>query len=335
LDWVILANPKIPWEGIMALRDFYPEIEPFHSGYFQVSDIHSIYFEESGNPHGKPVVFLHGGPGAGCGSIHRRFFDPAFYRIVLFDQRGAGKSTPYASLEENTTWDLVEDIEKIRKNLGIDRWIVFGGSWGSTLALSYAITYPAQVIGLILRGIFLCRKSEIDWFYQGGASNIFPDAWEKYLAPIPVEERNNLVQNYYNRLTSPTESVQLEAAIAWSVWEASTSKLYTDIDAIEKYEDPHTALAFARIEAHYFIHSAFMPSDSYLLECASRIKHIPCRIIQGRYDMVCPITTAWDLNRVMPSIDLRIIPDAGHSAMEPGIASQLIQATDDFKILYP
>lgn len=314
---------------------FFPEIEPYHSGMLRVSDLHTLYYEECGNPTGRPVVFLHGGPGGGVSPAYRRYFDPAFYRIVLFDQRGAGQSTPSAELRENTTWDLVADIETLRDHLGIQRWLVFGGSWGSTLALTYAVTHPQRVVGLILRGIFLCRKMEIDWFYQSGASFIYPDAWEKYLAPIPEEERHDLVSAYYRRLTSPDREVRAQAAAAWSIWEASTSHLYLDTEGIRKFEeDIDKALAFARIECHYFTNAAFFSEDGWLLKKVAGINHIPTRIAQGRYDIVCPIRSAWDLTRMMPDADLRIVPDAGHSSFEPGIARELVQATEDFKSLF-
>lgn len=318
----------------MAVDELYPEVEPYRIDKLRVANIHSLYFEETGNPNGKPVVFLHGGPGGGVQPAHRRYFDPAFYRIILFDQRGAGQSTPSAELRENTTWDLVDDIEKLREHLNIDRWLVFGGSWGSTLALSYAVTHPDKVVGLILRGIFLCRKQEIHWFYQEGASNIFPDAWDNYLAPIPPEERGDLVKAYYKRLTSANMEERIAAAKAWSIWEASTSHLYVDEEAITKFENPELALAFARIECHYFINGAFFNSDNFLLEKATAINHIPTRIVQGRYDMVCPIRSAWDLCKVMPAAELKIIPDAGHSAMEPGIVKELVQATENYKSLF-
>lgn len=318
----------------MSEEPFYPEIEPYDSGYLPVSDLHTLYYEQVGNPDGKPVVFLHGGPGGGLSPEYRRFFDPQFYRVILFDQRGAGKSIPYAELRENTTWDLVADIEKIRTSLGIERWLVFGGSWGSTLSLAYAVTHPDRVAGLILRGIFLCRKMEIDWFYQYGAHFIYPDAWDKYLAPIPQEERGDLVRAYYRRLTSEDPAVRIEAAKAWSIWEASTSHLYQDVKAVEEYEDPEKALAFARIECHYFVNNAFFPDDNFLLEKARGIRHIPMRIVQGRYDIVCPIRSAWDLKKVLVDADLRIIPDAGHSAMEPGTKRELVQAAEDFKRLF-
>lgn len=313
----------------------FPEIEPYETSRLRVSTIHDLYYEQCGNPDGKPVVFLHGGPGGGVSHAYRRYFDPAFYRIILFDQRGAGQSTPSAELRENTTWDLVEDIERLRNHLGVDRWLVFGGSWGSTLALTYAIQHPGQVVGLILRGIFLCRKLEIEWFYQNGASFIYPDAWDKYLAPIPEAERGDLVQAYYRRLTSDDPQVRLEAAKAWSIWEASTSHLYIDAEGVRKFdENDEKSLAFARIECHYFTNHAFFPQDDYLLRHAHEINHISTRIAQGRYDIVCPIRSAWDLKKVMPAADLRIVPDAGHSSFEPGIARELVQATQDFQHLF-
>jgi len=313
------------------MHDFYPEIEPFQTGRLKVSPLHEIYFEQVGNPKGKPIVFLHGGPGGGVTSDHRRYFDPQFYRIILFDQRGCGQSTPFAELRENTTWDLVADIEKLRTELAIDQWHVFGGSWGSTLALSYAITHPERVSALILRGIFLCRPSEIHWFYQEGASQLFPDLWEEYLKPIPVQERVNMVAAYYKRLTSPDEKTRLEAARAWSKWEGGTSYLLTKPAAVAEYEEAEKALPFARIECHYFINNAFFTSNNYLLENVGKIRKIPGVIIQGRYDVVCPARSAWDLHRFWPEAKLEIIPDAGHAASEPGIRSALIQASNEMK----
>jgi proline iminopeptidase len=313
------------------LRDFYPEIEPFHSDSLQVSELHSVYFEQCGNPNGRPVVFLHGGPGGGIASYYRRFFDPAHYRIILFDQRGAGKSGPAAELKENTTWDLVGDIEKIREHLKIEDWIVFGGSWGSTLALAYAETHPKRVKGLILRGIFLCRPSEIRWFYQFGASEIFPDVWESYLEHIPKEERGDLVSAYYKRLTDHDPKVRLAAAKIWSKWEAATSRLFVDLSAVDAFEDPTFALQFARIECHYFMNNSFFDSDNHLIENISKIRHIPTVIVQGRYDVVCPVRSAWDLHRAFPEAEMHIVADAGHSAGEPGIRSRLIECTDAFK----
>lgn len=312
----------------------FPEIEPYQTGFLKVSDLHTLYYEEVGHPQGKPILFLHGGPGGGIEKFFRQYFDPKFYRVILFDQRGCGKSTPYAELRENTTWDLVADIEKLRDQLSIDRWVVLGGSWGSTLALAYAEKHPQSVLGLILRGIFLCRDSEIQWFYQDGTSHIFADAWDKYLVPIPLAERHDMVSSYYKRLTSPDEAIRLEAAQAWSKWEASTSHLFLDPEAIEHYEDPQIALAFARIECHYFINKSFMPTPNYLIEQANILQAIPTRIVQGRYDVVCPMVSAWELKKALPAADLRIVPDAGHSISEPGIMRELLQATEDFKTLY-
>jgi len=307
----------------------FPPIEARRTGMLAVSPLHTVYFEESGNPDGIPVVFVHGGPGAGTEPSHRRFFDPARYRIVLFDQRGSGRSTPHAELRENTTWDLVSDMERIRELLGIDRWVIFGGSWGSTLGLAYAETHPERVAGLILRGIFLLRDKEIRWFYQGGADFLFPDAWEDYLAPIPGEERGDLVSAYYKRLTSGNAEERLAAARAWSLWEARTSKLLVSEDLQNKYENPDFALAFARIECHYFIHRGFFQRDDHLLHHADRLRDIPGVIVQGRYDVVCPMTSAWDLHAAWPASQLIVVPDAGHSAFEPGIQAALLQATEE------
>jgi proline iminopeptidase len=317
------------------MRDLYPEIEPYDEGMLPVSPVHTLYYEQSGNERGLPVVFLHGGPGGGTVPDYRRFFDPEAYRIVLFDQRGAGKSTPHASLEENTTWHLVEDIEKLREHLGVERWVVFGGSWGSTLALAYAQTHPGRALALVLRGIFLCRPKEIRWFYQEGASNIFPDVWEQYLEVIPEGERGDMLAAYYRRLTSDDEETRTRAARAWSVWEGSTSKLYPDPDLIDHFGDPHFATAFARIECHYFTHNAFFPTDNYLIENVGKIRDIPAVIVQGRYDVVCPMASAWELHRAWPEADLQIMPDSGHSALEPGNRSALVGATDKFRTLKP
>ncbi|WP_413582718.1 prolyl aminopeptidase [Bdellovibrio sp. HCB288] len=316
-----------------SLREFYPAIEPYNKGFLKVSDIHNIYFEEVGNPAGKPIVFLHGGPGGGVAPDHRRFFDPKNYRIILFDQRGSGQSTPCAELRENTTWDLVADTERVREHLKIDKWVVFGGSWGSTLALTYAIKHPERVKALVLRGIFLCRPSEIKWFYQEGASQIFPDVWDEYLKVIPQNERHDMVTAYYKRLTHENRDVRLEAAKAWSKWEAATSRLYIDAHAIEEYDDPDSALSFARIECHYFTNNAFFETNNWILENVSKIRHIPAWIVQGRYDVVCPATSAWELHKAWPEADFKIIPDSGHAAAEPGTRSALIQATDACKSL--
>lgn len=312
-------------------REFYPEIAPFKTEFLKVSELHTLYVEQCGNPKGRPVIFLHGGPGGGVNEDHRRFFDPAHYHIVLFDQRGSGQSTPPAELRENSTWDLVADIEKIREHLGISDWIVFGGSWGSTLALAYAETHPNRVKGLILRGIFLCRPSEIKWFYQFGASEIFPDVWESYLNHIPPEERHDLVSAYYKRLTHTDESVRLQAAKIWSKWEAATSRLIVDMKSIEEFDDPTYALQFARIECHYFMNNAFFKGDNHLIENISSIRNIPAVIVQGRYDVVCPARSAWDLHRAWPEAELHIIADAGHAAGEPGIRSKLVEMTDKFR----
>ncbi len=308
----------------------YPPIEPYRTGRLRVSDVHDLSFEESGNPKGKPVVFLHGGPGGGSDPKVRRFFHPDKYRIVLFDQRGCGKSTPYASLEENTTWDLVSDIEKLREHLEIARWQVFGGSWGSTLALAYAEKHPDRVTELVLRGIFLLRKKEIDWFYQEGASILFPDAWEPYLAHIPEAERGDLVAAYHKRLTSDDPVVRLAAAKIWSGWEGATSKLLPDASFAGHYEEDEFALAFARIEAHYFANRGFLEEEGQLLRDAGKIRHIPGVIVQGRYDVVCPIESAWALHRAWPEADFVISPDAGHSAWEPPNTRALVAATDKF-----
>lgn len=312
-------------------RTLYPPIEPHRTGRLRVSELHELYFEESGNPNGKPVVFLHGGPGGGTEPRMRRFFDPATYRIVLFDQRGCGKSTPHAELRDNTTWDLVADIERLRAHLGIEKWQVFGGSWGSTLALAYAEEHPERVTELVLRGIFLVRKKEIDWFYQGGASYLFPDAWEHYLAPIPKEERGDLLTAYRKRLVSDDAEVRAQAAKAWSVWEGSTSTLITDPDLVKKTAGDSFALAFARIENHYFVHGCWFSPESQLLDRVDRIRHIPAVIVQGRYDVVCPVESAWELHRAWPEAELKIVGDAGHSAMEPGNVDELVRATDRFR----
>jgi proline iminopeptidase len=312
------------------LRQPYPEIEPFDSGFLSVSPLHTLYYEQSGNPNGKPVVFLHGGPGGGTNAKCRRFFDPAVYRIVLFDQRGCGKSTPHAELVHNTTWDLVADIERVREHLRIDRWQVFGGSWGSTLALAYAQTHPDKVTELVLRGIFLLRRSELEWFYQKGCDALYPDAWETYLAAIPDVERGDLISAYHRRLTSPDAATRVAAARAWSVWEGATSFLWQDASHIESSAEDEFALAFARIECHYFVNGGFFEHDDQLLRNVDRIRDIPTVIVQGRYDVVCPLRSAWDLHRAWPEAELRIVQDAGHSAFEPGIMHQLLEATDRF-----
>jgi len=312
-------------------RELYPPIEPYEHSTLKVSDIHTLYYEQSGNPQGKPVVVLHGGPGGGCDGWYRQFFDPKAYRIVLFDQRGSGKSTPHANLEHNTTWDLVEDIEKIRLHLKIDKWVVFGGSWGSTLALAYAETHPQVVKALILRGIFTLRRKELIWFYQEGANFMFPDVWEHYLEPIPEVERGDLMSAYHRRLTGTNEEEKKKAARAWTKWEMATSRLYVDPNYIAKAEEDEFSVAFARIECHYFVNGGFFKYDGQLIQEANKIAHIPGVIVQGRYDMVCPAFTAWDLSKNWPNAELLIVPDAGHSMKEPGILSHLVEACDKFK----
>ncbi len=317
---------KVGNEGLL-----YPAIEPYEQGRLRVSAIHELYYEQSGNPNGKPVVFLHGGPGGGSDAKCRRFFDPNVYRIVLFDQRGCGQSTPHASLEENTTWDLVADIERLREHLNIEKWQVFGGSWGSTLALAYSETHPSKVTELITRGIFLLRKQEIDWFYQRGCSAIYADAWEHYLAPIPEAERGDLVQAYHKRLTSEDPVVRMQAARAWSIWEGSTSKLLPDPDLAKRFGADHFAEAFSRIECHYFVNHGFFERETQLLDHASKLHEIPGVIVQGRYDVVCPMESAWALHKAWPQAELVIVPDAGHSMHEPGNTRALVAATDRFR----
>ena len=315
------------------MHGLYPAIEPYASGMLEVDDLHTIYWEQSGNPDGKPAIFVHGGPGGGTDPVQRRYWDPHHYRIVLFDQRGCGRSRPYAALERNTTWDLVRDMEALRAHLGIERWQVFGGSWGSTLALTYAQEHPTRVSELVLRGIFLLRKAEVDWYYRGGAGRMFPEAWERFLAPIPLEERRDLVGAYYRRLTSDEEAVRIQAARAWSMWEGATSRLIPDAQLVEKTGAPRFAEAFARIECHYFVHDGFFDEDGLLLrpDRMARIQEIPGVIAQGRYDVVCPPVSAHDLHRAWPRSSLRIVTEAGHSALEPGLVHELVSATRRFR----
>jgi proline iminopeptidase len=310
-------------------RYLHPPIRPYATHRLVADGIHTLYVEESGNRRGTPAVFLHGGPGAGCESTHRRFFDPERYRIVLFDQRGSGRSTPHAELEENTTWHLVSDMERIREALGIDRWLVFGGSWGSTLALAYAQTHPERVLALVVRGIFLCRDQEIDWFYRKGANWVFPDWWEDFIAPIPVAERDDLLSAYFRRLTGSDEVARMAAAKAWSIWEGRTATLLPNPDVQAFFAHPHVALSLARIEAHYFVNHAFLEPNQ-LLRDSHRMADIPGVIVQGRYDLICPLRSAWELHRAWPAAELRIVPDAGHGAFERGIRSALVEATDRF-----
>jgi proline iminopeptidase len=313
-----------------TLRTLFPESEPFDTGRLAVEPPHEIYYEQYGNPRGKPALFVHGGPGGGSSRIQSRFWDPRKYRIVLFDQRGCGRSTPHASLDNNTTWHLVADIEKLRKRLGIDRWQVFGGSWGSTLALAYAETHPESVTELVLRGIFMLRRREIEWFYQEGASRLFPDAWEHYLAVIPEVERSDLVSAYHKRLTGSDMEQRLRAAKAWSLWEAATSTLRPNGAMQSSMGRDDFALAFARIECHYFVHKGFFEHEDQLVRDVSRIRHLPSVIVQGRYDVVCPMETAWLLHRAWPEAELLVCPGAGHSAFEPEIVNHLVQSTEKF-----
>ncbi|KAI9216222.1 proline iminopeptidase [Blastocladiella britannica] len=309
----------------------YPEIEPFNTGFLNVSDEHALYFEESGNPKGNPVVYLHGGPGGGVSPSDRRYFDPATYRIILLDQRGAGKSTPAASLVDNTTGHLVADVEALRKHLKVDKWVVFGGSWGSTLALCYAQAFPDRVKALILRGIFTLRRSELEWLYEKkGAQQIYPDAWDKYIEPIPAVERDNMIVAYYKRLTGTDEDEKLKCAKAWSVWEMSTSRLVLDPAAVKKVEEDIWALQFARIECHYFVNNGFM-RDNQVLDEVDKIRHIPCTIVQGRYDVVCPAITSWELHKRWPEADYTIVQLAGHSARD--LVPHLVSAAEKYKSL--
>jgi proline iminopeptidase len=310
----------------------YPALRANRTGKLKVSALHELYYEESGNPKGKPVVFLHGGPGGGTNPQMRRFFDPERYRIILFDQRGCGRSTPHASLEENTTWDLVADTEKLRELLGIERWQVFGGSWGSTLALAYAQKHPERVTELVLRGIFLLRRSELEWFYQSsqGAAALFPDLWEHFIAPIPENERGDMMRAYYKRLTSSDSKERNAAARAWSIWEGATSHLRIDPHYVAKFRDADYAAAFARIECHYFVNGGYLDADDQLLRDVPKMHGIPGVIVQGRYDVVCPMRSAWALHRAWPEAELVVVPDAGHSAFEPGIAKALRKATDKY-----
>ena len=310
--------------------DLYPAIEPYQTGRLKVSDIHEIYYEISGNPKGKPAVVCHGGPGGGTTPSMRRYFNPEKYRIVLFDQRGCGKSTPNAELEGNTTWDLVADMEKLRRHLDISKWQVFGGSWGSTLALAYAETHPERVTELVLRGIFTLRRSELLWFYQEGASWMFADAWESYLEPIPQAERGDLIAAYYRRLTGENEAEKLKAAKAWSAWEGGTVSLVPSQERIDSFSADAFAIAFARIECHYFVNRGFFDRDDQLIANAGKIKGIPGVIVQGRYDVVTPMKTAFDLHRAWPEAEFMLIGDAGHAASEPGIIDALVRATDKY-----
>ena len=311
--------------------NLYPNIEPYSSGYIN-ADEHKIYYEECGNPDGKPAVFLHGGPGGGGSTKIRRFFDPKIYRIVVFDQRGCGRSEPHGCLNNNTTWDLVEDIEKLKIKLNIEKWLVFGGSWGSTLSLAYAQTYPNSVSELVLRGIFMLRKKELDWFYQCGASKIFPEAWEEFLKPIDINDQDNLISAYHKIFTGDDEKKKLEAAVAWSKWEGSTSALSYAPEMVSSFSEPRFALAFALIENHYFINKGFLKNENQLItsENIDKIRHIPAKIVQGRYDIVCPMETAWELSKNWSEAELIIAPSSGHSAFEKEITHHLINTTNEY-----
>ena len=319
----------MPDSQMQSRRTLYPAIEPYETGRLDVGDGHNLYWERCGTPGAKPAVMLHGGPGAGCSPDHRRQFDPERYDVLLFDQRGCGRSTPHASLEANTTWDLVADIEQLREIAGVERWMAFGGSWGSTLALAYAQTHPDRVTELVLRGIFTFRQSELDWLYLQGASEIFPDKWEEFLAPIPEAERGDLVAAYHRRLTDADPAVQLPAAKAWSKWEAETVTLLPHPEVIEHHTSDEFAIAIARIENHYMVNRGWI-EEGALLRNAHLIKHIPGVIVQGRYDCCTPAVTAWDLKKAWPEVELNIVPDAGHLFNEPGILDGLIRATDAF-----
>jgi proline iminopeptidase len=312
-------------------RTAYPEIQPYSSGRLRVSSLHEIYYEECGNPQGKPVLLVHGGPGGGSNNFMRRLHDPAAYRIILFDQRGCGRSTPHAELRENTTWDLIADMENLREHLGIETWQLLGGSWGSTLSVAYSETHPERVSELVLRGIFLLRRKELLWFYQYGCSEIFPDAWENYLAPIPNNEYGDLIAAYHKRLTSDDKEERLEAARAWSQWEGTTLSLMANPARVSHFGNAQYALAFARIECHYFVNGGFLDDDNQLIADAHKIAHIPGTIVQGRYDVVTPMTTAWALSRAWPGAEMKIVADAGHATTEAGIVHELVEATDNYR----
>lgn len=309
----------------------YPPLEARRSGFLRVSDLHEIYWEESGNPDGLPVIGIHGGPGGGSSPEMRRFFDPTIYRIILIDQRGCGKSTPHSELRENDTWTLVSDMETVREHLGIGKWVLFGGSWGSTLALAYAVTHTERVFGLILRGIFLLTEAEIRWFYQEGASRLFPDSYDRYIAPIPEDERNDLLHAFHRRLTGDDRKARREAAKAWACWEGETITIQGPNSRPKRFEEDDFADAFARIECHFFVNKGFFAEDGWLLEQArEKLHNIPGRIIHGRYDVVTPLSSAWGLQKAWPAAQLSIVPAAGHSSLEPGIVDKLIRATREF-----
>lgn len=312
------------------MKSLFPENEPRIVSRLRVSDIHELHLEEAGQANGPPVLFLHGGPGAGISAIHRRFFDPSFWRVVLFDQRGSGKSTPLGELRENSTWELVDDIERIRKHLGIERWVIFGGSWGSTLALAYAEKHPERVVGMILRGIFLARRSEIAWTFVDGARRIYPDGWEEFIAPLSARERGDVLHAYHRRLTSPEADVRRDAALSWNKWEEQASKLIPSFEAVPE-DEIDREIALAQIEAHYFVNDSFLTPDNQLLRDAEKLKGIPGIIVHGRYDIVCPLTSAWELAQLWPDARLEVVPGSGHAADETGITDALVRATEEFK----
>lgn len=312
----------------LGRRGLFRDIEPFSFGWLNTDGPHEIYYEECGAPRGKPAVILHGGPGGAVNPTMRRFFDPDRWRMALFDQRGCGRSRPNASLEDNTTWSLIADIERLREHLGVEKWTVFGGSWGSTLALAYALTHPDRVEGLVLRGIFLLTQKELDWFYQQGASMLFPDAWERFLAPIPVEERGDLMAAYHRRLIHPDRRIQAQAANAWSQWEGDTISLRGPEARPPKFNEEDFAIAFARIECHFFANQGFFEEDGWILNNIDRIRHIPAWIVQGRFDVVTPLDSAWSLHKAWPEANFEIVWDAGHASTEPGVIDGLVRATD-------
>jgi len=321
-------NVYAPALSSAGRRGLFRDIEPFSFGWLNTNSQHEIYYEECGAPRGKPAVILHGGPGGAVNPTMRRFFDPAKWRMTLFDQRGCGRSRPNASLDDNTTWSLIADIERLRVHLGIEKWTVFGGSWGSTLALAYAITHPDRVEGLVLRGIFLLTQKELQWFYQGGAAMLFPDAWERFLAPIPVEERGDLMAAYHKRLTHPDRRIQSEAANAWSQWEGDTISLRGPEARPPKFNEEDFAIAFARIECHFFMNAGFFDQDGWILKNIDKIRHIPAWVVQGRFDVVTPLDSAWALHKAWPESKLEIVWDAGHASTEPGVIDGLVRATD-------
>ena len=311
------------------MKSLYPHIEPFEVNFLEIND-HRIYYEVCGNPNGKPAIFVHGGPGGGGSTEVRRFFNPKLYKIIVFDQRGCGRSKPHASLKDNTTWHLVSDMETLREKLGIEQWLVFGGSWGSTLSLAYAQAHPTRVSELVLRGIFMLRKKELDWFYQEGASKIFPEPWQEFLEPIEDHKRDNLMDAYQEIFYGDDQEKKLQAAIAWSKWEAATSSLLTSKSRVDEFQDPEFALAFAMIENHYFVNKGFLKHENQLIEDLDVIRHIPAVIVQGRYDVVCPMESAWELASSWPEAEFIVTPNSGHSAFEKENIAALISATDTF-----